>query len=224
MDDTKSARTMSASVPLDTSAGGIDTSALSQAIQSIIAENTPTEKRVNPATYIHESGIRMVELYGVYEKLRAIGSQLNGKLTSDPLPDTLQIENITINFRTVDGETVSDTQSVALTHLTTVGDLSNLLATELGAVIVLLQRETDAVLDIATRTKDMCAKSRKAWEESNKDKKILEETIDGAAETIAETVQSVLNESGPPTLDNTNRDATISATATAPVLTAYTDK
>lgn len=223
MADNQPARTLSASVPLNPAAGGIDTSALSQAIQSIIAENTPTEKRVNPATYIHESGIRMVDLYAVYEKLRIIGAKLNGKLTSDPIPDTLQIENVTINFRTVEGETVSETQSVALTHLNTVGDLSNLLATELGSVIVLLQRETDAVLDIATRTKDMCAKSRKAWEEANKDKKILEETVDGAAETIADAVQSALNETGgAPTLNNLRGET--APEAVPPVLTAYADQ
>jgi hypothetical protein len=207
MNDSKSARSVSTSVPLDTSAGKINTAALSQAIQSIIAENTPTEKRVNPAAYIHESGTRMVELYTTYEKLRAIGAQLNGKLTSDPIPDTLQIENITINFRTLDGDKVSESQSVALTHFTTVGDISNLLATELGAVIVRMQRETDSVLDIATRTKEMCAKSRKAWEEANKDKKILDDpdaNFEGVVETVADAVETALKTAAPPTLEDAN--------------------
>lgn len=196
-------------LPLEAGAtASIDASSLSKAIQSIIAENTPTERRVNPATYIHESGIKMVELYAVYEKLRAIGMHLNGKLTTDPIPETLQIENITINFRTADGDKVSDLQSVALTHLATVGDISGLLATELGAVIVTLQRETDAVLDIATRTKDMCAKSRKAWEEANKDKKILEETPDSVAETIANTADTARADAAP-TLDGATETSVV---------------
>lgn len=192
MSDTPAPETMTASVPLNATDGvNLDASSLSKAIQSIIEQNTPTERRVNPATFIHESGVKMVELYAVYEKLRAIGTHLNGKLTSDPIPENLQIDSITINFRTVEGEQVSEPQAVELKHITTVGDLSGLLATELGAVIVTLQRETDAVLDIANRTKEMCDKSRKAWEEANKDKKILEEEVSEVADSptsVAETV------------------------------------
>lgn len=156
----------------------LDTSSLSKAIQSIIEANTPTasEQRVNPAKYIHESGAKMVALYAVYEKLRAIGKHLNGKLVSEPIPQELVIDDVTINFRVAEGEKISEPMSVALKHITTVGDISNLLSTELGAVIVMLQQETEAVLDIAGRTKDLCEKSRKAWEEANKDKRIQEET------------------------------------------------
>lgn len=160
----------------------LDTSSLSKAIQSIMEANTPatSEQRVNPAKYIHESSEKMMTLYAVYEKLRTIGRYLNGKLVSDPIPEGLVIDDVTINFRTVDGEKVSEPNSVALKHITTIGDISNLLSTELGAIIVMLQQETEAVLDIAGRTKDLCEKSRKAWEESNKDKKIQEEPDEDA--------------------------------------------
>lgn len=176
-------------LPENNDAGSVklDTSALSKAISSIIAQNTPTETRVNPADFIKNSGEKMVALYGVYEKLRAIGMQLNGKLTSDPIPESLKIENITINFRTVTDGKESDLVSVPLTHISSIGDISGLLSTELGAVIVTLQQETDAVLDIAKRTKDLCEKSRKAWEESNKDKRIQEVPLAETSPTADET-------------------------------------
>lgn len=158
----------------------IDTSGLAQALQSIIAENTPTETtKVNPANYIKDSGEKMVALYSVYEKLRAIGLQLNGKLMSDPIPESLVIEDITINFRIVTDGKESEPQSVALKHIATIGDISGLLSTELGSIIVLMQQETEGVLDIATRTKDLCDRSRRAWEEANKDKKIQELDAEG---------------------------------------------
>lgn len=176
------------SVPLnnsaDTNGVKIDASGLAKALQSIIAENTPVETtKVNPADYIKDAGEKMVSLYSVYEKLRAIGLQLNGKLMSDPIPETLLIEDITINFRIVeDKDKEPEKQSVSLKHITTIGDISGILSTELGSIIVLLQQETDGVLDIAKRTKELCDKSRKAWEETNKDKKIQE--LDAAGNPI----------------------------------------
>lgn len=159
----------------DTTSVKLDTSSLAKAIQTIIAENTPTEtQRVNPAEYIHQAGQNMIELYDAYTKLRAIGVQLNGKLVSDPLPDTLQIEEISLKFRTVENGKPSEPQTVALRHLHSVGDISGILSTEIGAVIVLLQQETSGVLDIAAKTKELCDKSRKAWEDANKDKQIRE--------------------------------------------------
>lgn len=156
----------------------LDTSSLSKAIQSIVEANTPAaaEQRVNPAKYLHESSEKMMALYSVYEKLRTIGKHLNGKLVSDPIPEGLIIEDVTINFRTSEGDNVSEPTSVALKHITTIGDISNLLSTELGAIIVMLQQETEAVLDIAGKTKELCEKSRRSWEEANKDKRIQEET------------------------------------------------
>lgn len=174
----------------DAGAVKLDTSALSKAISAIIAQNTPTETRVNPADYIKNSGEKMVALYSVYEKLRMIGTQLNGKLMSDPIPPALKIENITINFRTVTDDKESDLISVPLTHIASIGDISGLLSTELGAIIVTLQQETESVLDIAKRTKELCEKSRKAWEESNKDKKIQEFTADGTEAATSTTPEN----------------------------------
>lgn len=172
------------SEPTDTAQVSLDTSALSKAIQNIIANNTPVETRtVNPAEYINRAGKSMVELYDAYTKLRTIGTHLNGKLVSDPIPDTLRIENVSIRFRSVENGQESEAQTVELKNLQSVGDISNILSTEIGAIIVLLQQETAGILDIAAKTKELCDKSRKAWEESNKDKKIQEVDEDGNAVT-----------------------------------------
>lgn len=163
----------SASVPVK-----LDTSALSKAIQSVIESNTPatSEQRINPAQFIFDAGRTMTEIYAVYDKLRMIGKHLNGKLVSDTLPPELQIDDITINFRTIENGKTSEPVSVALKHVKTVGDIAGLLSTELGAVIATLQSEVDRVLDIGARTKELCERSRKAWEEANKDKRIEETT------------------------------------------------
>lgn len=175
-----------ASVPVK-----LDTSALSKAIQSVIEANTPqaSEQRINPAQFIYDAGRAMTEIYAVYDKLRMIGKHLNGKLVSDKLPPELQIDDITINFRVVENGKMSEPTSVALKHVKTVGDIASLLSTELGAVIATLQREVDRVLDIGARTKELCDRSRKAWEDANKDKRI-EETPSLQAEPGSELANS----------------------------------
>lgn len=172
------------SEPADTAKVSLDTSALAKAIQNIIADNTPAETRtVNPAEYIKRAGESMTELYDAYTKLRTIGTHLNGKLVSEPIPASLRIESVAIRFRTTENDVESAAQTVELKHLQSVGDIANILSTEIGAIIVLLQQETAGIIDIATKTKELCDKSRKAWEESNKDKRIQE--LDDAGNEIS---------------------------------------
>lgn len=173
--------------PEDTTKISLDTAALAKAIQTIISDNTPAETHtVNPAEYIHKAGASMLELYDTYTKLREIGKQLHGKLVSDPIPNTLKIERVTLQFKVVENGEASDTKTVEFKHLQSVGDISNILSTEIGAVIVSLQQETAGVLDIATKTKELCDKSRKAWEEVNKDKRVQELDENGAVIEPAE--------------------------------------
>lgn len=165
----------------------IDTSGLAKALQNIIAANTPqaATTTVNPAKFVNESSKRMLELYDAYDKLRAIGKQLNGRLLSDPIPDTLKIEKIQILFKTVEDGKESETQTADIRYLSNVGDISNLISTELGSIILFLQQESISVLDIITKTKEQVEKARKAWEEANKDKKIQEMPLEPAADTMA---------------------------------------
>lgn len=176
-------------IPATTSAK-IDTSGLAKALQSIIEANTPqTTTTVNPAKFVNEASKRMLDLYDAYDKLRIIGKHLNGRLLSDPLPESLRIEKLQITFRTVDDGKESEPQTADIRYISSVGDISNLISTELGAIIMFLQQESSGVLDIITKTKEQVEKARKAWEESNKDKKIQEFPVEAAADTtVAEPV------------------------------------
>ena len=158
----------------------IDTSGLSRALQSIIEANMPanTTTTVNPAKFVNESSKRMLDLYDSYDKLRLIGKQLNGHLLSDPIPETLKIENIQITFRTVENGKESEPVTADIKYISSIGDVSNLISTELGAIIMFLQQESISVLDIITKTKEQVEKARKAWEETNKDKKIQEFAVE----------------------------------------------
>lgn len=154
----------------------IDTSGLAKALQTIVEANMPpqTTTTVNPAKVINDASARMLTLYESYEKLRLIGRQLNGRLVTDPIPESLKIENIQITFRTIEGGKESEPTTADIKYISSVGDISDLIATELGAIILFLQQESAGVLDIVTRTKEQVEKARHAWEDANKDKKIHE--------------------------------------------------
>jgi hypothetical protein len=171
--------------PANTTMAKIDTSGLAKALQSIIAANTPeaATTTVNPAKFVNEASIRMLDLYDAYDKLRLIGRHLNGRLLSDPLPESLRIEKLQITFRTVEDGKESESQTANIRYISNVGDISNLISTELGAIIMFLQQESLSVLDIITKTKEQVEKARKAWEEANKDKKIQEFPVEPSPDT-----------------------------------------
>lgn len=169
----------------NTTTAKIDTSGLAKALQSIIAANSPqqTMTTVNPAKFINDASTRMLDLYDAYDKLRIIGRHINGRLLSDPIPETLRIEKLQITFRTVDDGKESEPQTANIRYISNVGDISNLISTELGAIIMFLQQESLSVLDIITKTKEQVEKARKAWEEANKDKKIQEFPVEQSPDT-----------------------------------------
>lgn len=165
------------SEPVNETSAVVDTSGLAKALQTIINANMPAQTAtINPAKVINDVSARMLELYEAYEKLRIIGKQLNGRLVTDPIPESLKIENIQITFRTVDDGKQSEPVTANIKYISNVGEISNLISTELGAIILFLQQESGTVLDIITRTKEQVEKARKAWEEANKDKRIQEFT------------------------------------------------
>ena len=158
------------------SSAKIDTSGLAKALQSIVEANMPpqTAATVNPAKVVNESSARMLSLYESYEKLRALGRHLNGLLVTDPIPASLKIEGVHIVYRTVTDGKESEPATAEIKYVSSVGDISDLISTELGAIILLLQQESNTVLDIITRTKEQVEKARASWEDANKDKKIQE--------------------------------------------------
>lgn len=170
---------------LATTKAKVDTSGLAKALQSIIGANMPQNNftTVNPAKFVNESSKRMLELYESYDKLKLIGKQLNGRLVSDPVPESLKIEKIQITFRTVEDGKESEPVTADIKYISSVGDISSLISTELGSIIMFLQQESASVLDIITKTKEQVEKARKAWEEANKDKKIQEFTPENIEES-----------------------------------------
>jgi hypothetical protein len=178
------AQKTSMSVPLKIDGG----SAMAQMLQQMAATQAqPASQAVNPAEHIRTSAARMEEIYARYTNLLRLGKQLNGKNKTDPLPDTLQIDNVGITFRVKEGETLSEPVTADIKNIICVADLSTIISAEMGLMILELQQLNAGVLDIGRRAEEQYAKSRKQWEESNKDRQIV----------TAETATATENEKSP---------------------------
>jgi hypothetical protein len=147
---------------------------LQQMVESQMAVASQTPQTLNPADFIRDSGTRMTEIYKRYDRLLELGAQLNGKLVSDKLPDTLAIDDVAITFRVKSGDTFGEPVVASIKNIVCVGDLSTLISSEMGIIILMLQREITSVLDIAKQSEAQYTKARKSWEENNKDRQIRE--------------------------------------------------
>jgi hypothetical protein len=150
----------------------IDGSALAGMMNKIAAsqqQRTETDY-ISPAEYVQGAGNRMKAMYERYEVLRKLGGTLHGKTLSDPIPAELQIENVTITFRMA-GEEGSNEAKIF--NVACVGDIAQLLSTEMGTIIMALQQEAKSLTELSKSTEDAAQKAREAWESSNKDRKIV---------------------------------------------------
>lgn len=146
----------------------LDASALSKALQAA-AEQTAT--RVNAGELIKNSAIKIEDIYKRFDALKLIANELNGKPLSDPLPSTLQIEEIAFTFRVAKEGNVSELTTATVKNVVCVGDISSLLSGELGSLIVQLEQEAAGVKNIAALTEETSNKARVAWEKNNPDRK-----------------------------------------------------
>lgn len=156
-----------ASVPLK-----IDGSALAGMLNKI-AESQQQQKTVDyisPAEYVLNAGKRMQDMYARYDILRKLGSALHGKSMNDPVPADIGIDDITIKFR-VAGAT--ETSEAKIFNIACVGDIARLLSTEMGTLILAIQQEANSLTDLLKSTEATVQKAREAWENSNKDRKIV---------------------------------------------------
>ncbi len=149
----------------------MDASALAKALQA--AANQPQTVRVNPSTLIKDAATRMEELYARFNALRQLGAELNGKTFSDPIPETLKIEDIALTFRTVKDGKESEPVIANIKNVVCVGDISNLLSSELGNIILMLEQEVLGVKETATNAEETCTKARQQWEANNPDRKVV---------------------------------------------------
>lgn len=149
----------------------IDASALANMMKMTTAQQPATKEFINPAAYVMAAGERMQNMYERYEMLRKLGSALNGKSPVDPIPEDLQIEDVTITFRK---RSDGDARYVAkLLNVACVGDIAQLLTTEMGVIILSLQQEAKSLAALSKSTEDTTQRAREAWENSNKDRKIV---------------------------------------------------
>lgn len=149
----------------------MDASALAKALQT--AASQPQTIKVNPSTLIKESAARMEEMYTRFNALRQIGAELHGKTLSDPIPETIKIENIAITFRPVKDGKESEPVVAHIKNVVCVGDIANLLSSELGTIILSLEQEALAVKETATTAEETCTKARQQWEANNPDRKVV---------------------------------------------------
>ena len=159
----------------------IDASALKQVMK---AASEQAYKQANPAKMIQGSSTKMIELYERFDALKLIGAELSSKLLSDPLPASLQLDEITVSFRIVKDGKTSDKKTAVVKTVICVGDLANLLTTEIGSLIVMLEQEATAVESTAKATKETCTKARQAWEERNPTRSISLQSVDADGNPI----------------------------------------
>lgn len=166
----------------------LDTSGMAEALQKMAEAQMAEQMKnfasrpqiINPAATIKTVGDRMVDLYSRYEKLQEIGRPLNGIPVSDPIPEALRIEDITITFRTKEEDgSLSDYKTASVKNVICTGDIYKLLSGEMGVIILSMEQETKALLDVAQRAEGQYGKARKQWETANPDRQIKQ--IDGAA-------------------------------------------
>ncbi|NBT75190.1 hypothetical protein EBZ80_22125 [bacterium] len=194
--------TMGVTVPLK-----MDASALAKAIQAA-ASQQPQTVRVNPSELIKDAAARMEDLYTRFNALRQIGTELHGKSLSDPIPQTLKIEDISITFRSVKDGKESEPTVAHVKNVVCVGDISNLLSSELGTIILALQQEAAAVKETATTAEETCTKARQTWEANNPDRKIVSRGSDVSTLTVADGPAPAAP-AGPVTLQGSDETPTV---------------
>lgn len=179
------------SVPLDvgpigsTSSIPIDTSGLQSAMQSMLQEamrNNPAAvsgqaEKINPSSFMRTLSTEIEDLYKRFDDLKKLAAELNGKPLSDPLPPTVAIRDITVNFDIVrDGKPEPCTAMLRNFHV--IDDIYNLIAAEFGLLIADILERAKQLQDFSQKTAERCDTALKDWEEHNKDRKIVR--VDGA--------------------------------------------
>lgn len=149
----------------------MDASSLAKALQ--MAASQPQTIRVNPSELIKEAAARMEDLYTRFNALRQLGAELNGKSMSEPVPASVKIEDIAITFRPVKDGKEADPVVAHIKNVVCVGDIANLLSSELGTIILALEQEALAVKETATSAEATCTKARQQWESNHPDRKIV---------------------------------------------------
>lgn len=150
----------------------LDTAGLVAAIQAATSEQEMQETRVNPAEMIKNSAAKMVDLYERFNALKALGTAFHGKSFSEPLPANVRIDKITVDYAIIDADKVTPTSAV-IQNVICIGDLANLLSSEMGLLILQLEQESAAIKNTAQRTEETAVRAKENWQKSNPDRMIV---------------------------------------------------
>jgi hypothetical protein len=168
----------------------IDTSQMQKVLQSLAGNQTqalpgvsgataaaavqtdaPVE-RINPSVYMKSISEEMETLYARFDKLKKLAVELHGRQLDAPMPDHVRVKNVVINFSLLkDGKEEEHVAEIA--SVSSVGDLTNLMSTEFGHIILSLSERAKQLEDLAQKTGERCSSALKEWENNNKDKKIV---------------------------------------------------
>lgn len=181
------------------SAGGsgvpikIDTTQMQQALQSMVNKQMQsalngvaapaaagsagvqvesTAERINPSIYMDTLTKDISDLYARFDKLKKLAVELHGKQVTAPLPDHVSVKNIVINFA-ISKNGKEEEHSAEIKNVAAIGDLTPLLSTEFGFLIMALTEQSKQLEDIAHKTTERCSSALREWENNNKDKKIV---------------------------------------------------
>lgn len=111
----------------------------------------------DPGQVIGAAGQAITDANARYKDLRALIQQINGLPESAPLPESLQIESIVINY-SVNGLS----KSAAVHRVQRVGDLFNLLNRDVDELINTLRAQALVARDAATVVEEACSRAQYA--------------------------------------------------------------
>lgn len=182
----------SSSAPAQPSAGmqsvpvKIDASQMQQMLQGLVSKQMQTGPtttvagvqtdsvgdRINPSVYMKAISEEMEKLYARFDRLKRLAVELHGRQLDSPLPEHVKLKNIVINFSLIkDGK--EEEHSAEIMNVSSIGDLTNLLSTEFGLIILALSEQTKQIQELAQKTSERCTTALGEWEKNNKDKKIV---------------------------------------------------
>lgn len=177
---TNSAQFNTQSVPVK-----IDASQMQSALQALARQASAgqipgvtnsaagTNEKINPSTFIKNIAEDMENLYARFDKLKVLAAELNGLSLSSPLPASVALKNIVINFSvTKNGKT--EEHSAEIRNVAAIGEITDLMSSEFGMIFSALHANAQQVEDLAKRTTATCAGALKDWEAQNKDKQIVQ--------------------------------------------------
>lgn len=129
-------------------------------------------ERINPSVYMKSISEEMEKMYARFDKLKRLAVELHGRQLDSPLPEHVKLKNIVINFSLVkDGK--EEEHSAEIQTISSIGDLTGLMSTEFGLIILALSEQAKQIQELAEKTSERCTSALSEWEKNNKDKKIV---------------------------------------------------